>query len=102
MKPTPDERIDLFLKKKGRRGMSEHDVYGVKNIIKNEPAWLFIVLGLLLVILVFFRPWVQIGAGERGVLLNFGAVQERVLDEGLHFRIPVMQQVVPVDVRFKL
>lgn len=99
MKPTPDERIDLFLKKKGQRGMSEHDVYGVKNIIKNEPAWLFIVLGILLVILVFFRPWVQIGAGERGVLLNFGAVQENVLDEGLHFRIPVMQQVVPVDVK---
>lgn len=99
MKPTPDERIDLFLKKKGQRGMSEHDVYGVKNIIKNEPAWLLIVLGILLVILVFFRPWVQIGAGERGVLLNFGAVQERVLDEGLHFRIPVMQQVIPVDVK---
>jgi regulator of protease activity HflC (stomatin/prohibitin superfamily) len=33
------------------------------------------------------------------VLLNFGAVQAVVLDEGLHFRVPVMQDVVLVDVK---
>ncbi len=97
--PTADEQIDLFLKKKGKKGMSGHDVYEMKKIIKNEPIWLFVVIGIVLLVLVFFRPWVQIGAGERGVLLNFGAVQEQVLDEGLHLRIPVMQQVVPVDVK---
>jgi regulator of protease activity HflC (stomatin/prohibitin superfamily) len=31
--------------------------------------------------------------------MNFGAVQEKVLDEGLHLRIPVMQEVVLVDVK---
>ncbi len=79
--------------------MSELDIEKVKNMIKREPKWLLVVIGVLVFILLFFRPWVQIGAGERGVLLNFGAVQKMVLDEGLHFRIPVMQQVVPIDVK---
>ena len=33
------------------------------------------------------------------MLFRSGAVQEVVLDEGLHFRIPVMQEVVLVDVK---
>lgn len=49
--------------------------------------------------ILFLQPWVQIGAGQRGVVLNFGAVQDYVLPEGLHFRVPIMQKVVPVDVR---
>lgn len=79
--------------------MSELDIDKVKSMIKNEPKWLLVVIGVLVFIVLFFRPWVQIGAGERGVLLNFGAVQKMVLDEGLHFRIPVMQQVIPIDVK---
>jgi prohibitin 2 len=39
------------------------------------------------------------GAGERGVVLNFGAVQELVLGEGLHFRVPIMQKVALMDVK---
>jgi regulator of protease activity HflC (stomatin/prohibitin superfamily) len=57
-----------------------------------------VVLGLLFVLLLF-SPFVRIGAGERGVVMNFGAVQDQVLGEGLHFIIPVMQQVVKVDVK---
>ncbi|MBA3061133.1 MAG: prohibitin family protein, partial [Nitrospirae bacterium] len=43
--------------------------------------------------------WVQIGAGERGIVLNFGAVQDKVLNEGMHFRVPVMQEVIIMDVK---
>ena len=46
-----------------------------------------------------FNPFVVIGAGERGVVLNFGAVSEHILNEGLHFRIPIVQQVVIMDVK---
>ncbi|MCU0577074.1 MAG: prohibitin family protein [Desulfobacterota bacterium] len=41
----------------------------------------------------------MIGAGERGVVLNFGAVQDKVLEEGLHFRIPIMQKIILMDVK---
>lgn len=52
-----------------------------------------------LIIVLVLNPFVIIGPGERGVVLNFGAVQKEILDEGLHFRIPIMQKVVIMDVR---
>jgi regulator of protease activity HflC (stomatin/prohibitin superfamily) len=58
-----------------------------------------VVLAVIVVALLWLSPFVRIGAGERGVVMNFGAVQDTVLDEGLHFIIPVMQQVVKVDVK---
>ena len=42
-----------------------------------------------------------IGAGERGVLLQFGAVQDKVFDEGLYFKIPFIQKVVKMDVKIQ-
>lgn len=54
---------------------------------------------LVLAILIVLNPVVMIGAGERGVVLNFGAVQPLVLGEGLHFRMPLVQSVVKMDVR---
>ena len=51
--------------------------------------------------LIVLNPFVKIDAGERGVLLNFGAVQKEVLGEGLHLLIPVMQRVVKMDVKIQ-
>ena len=55
--------------------------------------------GIVLLLIVLSRPWVQVGAGERGIVLDFGAVQDKVLGEGLHFRIPVVQTVALMDVK---
>lgn len=40
-----------------------------------------------------------VGAGQRGVLLQFGAVQDKVFDEGLYFKIPLVQTVEIMDVK---
>lgn len=56
--------------------------------------------GALLAVLVL-NPFVKIDAGERGVVMNFGAVQPDVLEEGLHFRIPIMQRIVKMDVKIQ-
>ena len=43
-----------------------------------------------------------IGAGERGVVFSqFGGVQERVLDEGLRFKISYVQDLIPMDVKIQ-
>jgi regulator of protease activity HflC (stomatin/prohibitin superfamily) len=42
-----------------------------------------------------------VGAGERGVLLQFGAVKDKVFDEGLYFKIPIIQQVEIMDVKMQ-
>ncbi len=38
-------------------------------------------------------------AGHTGVVLTFGAVEENVLDEGLHFKAPLVQTVVQMNNR---
>ena len=55
----------------------------------------------ILVFLMFLNPIVLIPAGHRGVLLNLGAVSDRILSEGLNFRVPIMQSIVRVDVRIQ-
>lgn len=83
--------------------MEERDIYMAKekmrSIMKRGPMGLILIVVAILVFFLFLNPWVQIGAGERGVVLNFGAVQENVLGEGLHFRVPIMQKIIPMDVK---
>jgi regulator of protease activity HflC (stomatin/prohibitin superfamily) len=70
----------------------------IKGFFKGKfrtAVWIFIAI----IVLLFINPFVIIGAGERGVVLNFGAVQDRVLNEGIHFRIPIMQRIARIDVR---
>ena len=67
--------------------------------IRNGPWKILIFIFLIVVVFGFFKPWVQVGAGERGVVMDFGAVQNEVLNEGIHFRVPVMQRIIKMDVK---
>ncbi len=83
--------------------MQDEDIYraqqAMQSAMKKGPMRLGVIIGAVLVGIIFFKPWVQIEAGERGVVMNFGAVQDAVLDEGLHLRIPIMQTIIPMDVK---
>ncbi|MFZ3122605.1 MAG: prohibitin family protein [Thermodesulfovibrionales bacterium] len=83
--------------------MDERDVYRAKeamqSAMKKGPMRLALIIGAILVGFLILNPWVQVGAGQRGIVLNFGAVQKDVLGEGLHFRIPIMQKVAIMDVK---
>jgi regulator of protease activity HflC (stomatin/prohibitin superfamily) len=59
-------------------------------------AW--ILLGLVGLVLAS-SFWVIVPAGERGVWLRFGQVQEQIFTEGLHFVIPLVDSVEQVSVR---
>jgi len=71
----------------------------LQSAMKKGPMRLVLIIGGILVFFLFLKPWIQIGAGERGIVLNFGAVQKNVLGEGLHLRIPIMQTIIPMDVQ---
>ncbi len=71
----------------------------VKQAGKRVALGFFVLAAVF--ILLIMNPFVKIDAGERGVLLNFGAVQEEVLGEGLHLRIPIMQTIVKMDVKIQ-
>lgn len=47
----------------------------------------------------FFRPFTIVGAGERGVVMFFGKVQDQVLDEGIHPILPIVTGVKRLNVR---
>ena len=79
--------------------MSNQDIETLTSSLKKGPWRTFAILAIILLVLVLFKPWVQVGAGERGIVLNFGAVQKQVLNEGIHFRVPVMQQVILMDIK---
>ena len=81
--------------------MSNPDIHDVKDALRT-PKWRGLIILLVIVLAVFIlKPWVQVGAGERGIVQNFGAVQDNVLGEGIHFKIPFMQQVSLMDVKIQ-
>jgi regulator of protease activity HflC (stomatin/prohibitin superfamily) len=59
-----------------------------------------IVIGLI-ALMIIFGSFGTIGAGERGVLLQFGAVQNKIFGEGLYFKIPFVHEVVKIDVKIQ-
>jgi prohibitin 2 len=58
-------------------------------------------LGIALLAVVFgpLKPFATVGAGERGVVMKFGNVQNQELDEGLHFKLPIVTTVKNLTVR---
>ena len=71
----------------------------IKNI-KPGKVVSRIIIGVF-VLTFILSAFGTIGAGERGVLLQFGAVQDKVFDEGLYFKIPFIQKVVKMDVKIQ-
>lgn len=55
----------------------------------------------IIVLILIFGSVGTIGAGERGILLQFGAVKDKVFDEGLYFKIPFVHKVVTMDVKIR-
>ncbi|MEG3437506.1 prohibitin family protein [Pannus brasiliensis CCIBt3594] len=56
---------------------------------------------ILIILGIIFNPFVIVNAGERGVLMVFGQVQERILNEGIHGIIPVVNTVRKLSVRIQ-
>ncbi len=65
----------------------------IKKIVIGSIVFL-VLLGLLLL-----NPFVVVEAGERGVVLNWGAFNGEIMEPGLHFRTPFVQSVVKVNVQ---
>ena len=68
---------------------------GGTNKIKIAAA----VVTIIVIIVILAESIVIVEAGHRGVVLYLGAVENRVLGEGVHFIAPFVEQVVPMEVR---
>jgi regulator of protease activity HflC (stomatin/prohibitin superfamily) len=80
-----DPNVITTMKEKGKRTLGFAKIIGI--------------IVVLFIILLILNPFVMVGPGERGVVLNFGAVQPTVMGEGLHLRVPIVQKVIKMDVK---
>ncbi len=69
----------------------------IPDVKKHIP----LILGIFIVAILLFEGVGTVGAGERGVLLQFGAVQNKIFNEGLYFKIPFVQKVQIMDVKIQ-
>ncbi|MGD9535374.1 MAG: prohibitin family protein [Candidatus Nitrosocosmicus sp.] len=98
--------VDFFKSKPNRRfspdGEPLEDVGGGGSFRFSGPLKLAI-LAIIIVIIIFVIMTSSlkiVEAGNRGVLLKFGAVDTSVsLSEGLHFVLPFRDSIVPMEVR---
>ena len=85
--------------------MSLQKAIAAFNIMSSRTSFpsQFIIYGVgglfVLILLGFLKPFVIINAGERGVLMRFGKVQDVVFDEGLHPIMPIVNTVKTLTVR---
>lgn len=68
--------------------------------MKSAPSWLFVALAIIGAI-VFFKPFTIINSGEVGIKVNTGKFNEKPLDAGLHFYIPMVQKIITVNTKIK-
>jgi prohibitin 2 len=67
--------------------------------VQNKLKIIAALATFIFIIIVLAESVVIVQAGHRGVVLYLGAVENRVLGEGVHFIIPFAEQVIQLEVR---
>lgn len=65
----------------------------------NMGKILKFVIPVIIVVILAFESLTIVQAGHRGIIVQLGAVKPTVLGEGMHFKIPFIQDIVQVEVR---
>lgn len=74
----------------------------VIDMIPQQPKFgrlAMILVFIVFIALVLLNSYTIVQAGQRGIMLQLGAVKPVVYNEGLHFRLPFIQEILPIDVR---
>jgi len=68
--------------------------------IKQKKYIKWGVIGLVILILVFLlKPFTVVNSGNRGLRFTMGKLHNVILDEGIHFKIPLLQTIKEVTIR---
>ena len=79
------------------KNMSDYYPSGELKNFKLPPKsgkWIVVAVITLFILTLLISSVGVVGAGQRGVLLRFGAVTGTIKNEGLYFKIPFVEQVV--------
>ena len=98
----PADMNDYFKKKKPSSSESpppKSSNFGDSN---SKGVGVVIVIVAVLAILIFFKPFTIINSGEVGIKVTTGKFQEKPLHPGLHFYIPIIEKIIPVNTRVRM
>lgn len=105
----PADMNDYFKKKKP--SSSNRGNNGGNNSIENpfkgmggggKGASLLIGLTIIAFLIFTFKPFTIINSGEVGIKVNMGKFENRPLHAGFHFFIPVIQEIIPVNIKSRM
>ncbi|MCK4441115.1 MAG: prohibitin family protein [Sulfurovaceae bacterium] len=102
----PADMNDYFKKKQPNGGGSDNKTPNLKKLPNNgngkqAPQWIFIGLAIIVAI-IFLKPFTIINSGEVGIKVRTGKFEETPLKAGLHFYIPILERIIPVNTRVRL
>ena len=98
---------DYFNKKKSEEKKSEGGFNAPKPPkfdfnMNPQKAGMFWLVGGFILLLVLAKPFIIINEGERGILSTNGKYSDHALMPGLHFLMPIIQQVYVVDTKVRI
>ncbi|NPA28275.1 MAG: prohibitin family protein [Epsilonproteobacteria bacterium] len=68
----------------------------------NKIISTIIIIGAIFMALVILKPFTIINSGEVGIKVTTGKFQEKPLEPGLHFYIPIIEKIIPVNTRVRM
>lgn len=71
------------------------------NKMVNVKKIIIPIVGVVVAAILIFSCFTIVGPGHTGVVVTLGKVNEGVLQEGVHLKIPFIQQVVVIDNRIR-
>jgi len=83
----------------GNDNKNEPPKFEPPKFIKGNSGYGIIIVGVILILGLMFKPWVVINSGEVGILATTGKYEQEPLMPGLHFFVPVIQKVYVVDTK---
>jgi regulator of protease activity HflC (stomatin/prohibitin superfamily) len=80
------------------------DVYDLKKnpLFAKGPKIAAIIAVIFFLLILASASFQTIGPGHRGVIFSrFGGIKDRIFYEGIQFKIPFVEYIIPVDVRIQ-
>ena len=81
--------------------MEQEKKFNSQNASKMAVKWTVRGVVIFFALMVVFSSFYTVKSTERGVLSTFGRIQDRVIGDGLHFKIPFIQTVKHVNIQQK-
>ncbi|WP_024789465.1 prohibitin family protein [Lebetimonas sp. JH292] len=95
----PADLNDWMNKNNNKKPSFEPPKFEPPKFIKGGSGLALIIIGIIIVFGILFRPWIIVNEGEIGILATTGKFSKEPLYPGMHFYVPVIQKVIIVDTK---